>query len=127
MVEILALLVAAFLLGAIPFSYLLVKAIKGVDVRTVGSGNPGATNAARVFGKRFQMPAFLMIFSFDAGKGYVASAVLPPLFVIETASGIPALAAVAAVLACRLPHYPGYHGGIGCPDRVFALKSERDL
>jgi len=44
-------LLASYLLGSIPTAYLFGKALKGVDIRKVGSGNVGATNALRVLGK----------------------------------------------------------------------------
>lgn len=43
-------LIAAYLLGSIPTGYLLVKAVKGFDIRTQGSGNIGMTNVWRVVG-----------------------------------------------------------------------------
>ena len=64
----------AYLLGSIPFGYLAAKA-KGIDIRSVGSGNIGATNAMRVLGK----PAGIFVLLMDALKGYVACAFLPPL------------------------------------------------
>jgi glycerol-3-phosphate acyltransferase PlsY len=66
--------VAAYLLGSIPFGFLVAKA-KGVDIRAAGSGNIGATNAMRVLGK----PAGILVLLMDALKGYVACAFLPPL------------------------------------------------
>jgi glycerol-3-phosphate acyltransferase PlsY len=65
---------AAYLLGSIPFGFLVAKA-KGVDIRSVGSGNIGATNAMRVLGK----PAGIFVLLMDALKGYAACAFLPPL------------------------------------------------
>ena len=65
---------AAYLLGSIPFGYLVAKA-KGIDIRSVGSGNIGATNAMRVLGK----PAGIFVLLMDALKGYAACALLPPL------------------------------------------------
>jgi acyl phosphate:glycerol-3-phosphate acyltransferase len=59
--------VAAYLLGSIPFGFLVAKA-KGVDIRSVGSGNIGATNAMRVLGK----PAGILVLMADALKGYAA-------------------------------------------------------
>ena len=70
----LATLVGAYLLGSIPFGYLMAKA-KGIDIRSVGSGNIGATNAMRVLGK----PAGISVLLLDALKGYVACALLAPL------------------------------------------------
>lgn len=57
----------AYLLGSIPFGFLAAKA-KGIDIRTVGSGNIGATNAMRVLGKPMGIGVLLL----DALKGYVA-------------------------------------------------------
>ena len=65
---------AAYLLGSIPFGFLAAKA-KGIDIRNVGSGNIGATNAMRVLGK----PAGIGVLLVDVLKGYVACAFLPPL------------------------------------------------
>jgi glycerol-3-phosphate acyltransferase PlsY len=66
--------VAAYLLGSIPTGFLVAKA-KGIDIRAVGSGNIGATNAMRVLGK----PAGIFVLIVDAAKGYVACVFLPPL------------------------------------------------
>ena len=59
--------VAAYLLGSIPTGFLVAKA-KGIDIRSVGSGNIGATNAMRVLGK----PAGIFVLLMDAAKGYTA-------------------------------------------------------
>ena len=59
--------VGAYLYGAVPFGYLLARLLKGVDLRDVGSGNVGATNAARVLGWRF----FPLVFVLDFSKGYL--------------------------------------------------------
>ena len=63
---------AAYLLGSIPTGYLMAKA-KGIDIRTVGSGNIGATNAMRVLGK----PAGILVLILDALKGGLAVWLLP--------------------------------------------------
>jgi len=62
---------AAYIFGSIPFGYLVVRLWKGVDVRTVGSGNIGATNVYRAAGV---IPGVLVLL-LDIGKGY-----LPLLF-----------------------------------------------
>ena len=59
--------VAAYLLGSIPTGFLVAKA-KGIDIRSVGSGNIGATNAMRVLGK----PAGIFVLLMDALKGWIA-------------------------------------------------------
>lgn len=64
-------LVAAYLLGSIPFGYLLVKWVKGVDVRTQGSGNIGMTNVWRVAGAKWGILTLVL----DIAKGALAVAV----------------------------------------------------
>jgi glycerol-3-phosphate acyltransferase PlsY len=64
----------AYLLGSIPFGYLAAKA-KGIDIRNVGSGNIGATNALRVLGK----PAGISVLLLDVLKGFAAVAWLTPV------------------------------------------------
>ncbi|HEV2224447.1 MAG TPA: glycerol-3-phosphate 1-O-acyltransferase PlsY [Candidatus Acidoferrales bacterium] len=60
--------IAAYLVGSIPFGYLIVRMGSGSDVRGAGSGNIGATNVTRVAGKA----AGLATLALDAGKGYLA-------------------------------------------------------
>jgi glycerol-3-phosphate acyltransferase PlsY len=62
------LLVAAYLLGGIPFGYLLVKWRTGEDVRAAGSGNIGATNVLRTTGRAMGIATLLL----DVAKGFVA-------------------------------------------------------
>ena len=57
----------AYLLGSIPTGFLVAKA-KGIDIRSVGSGNIGATNAMRVLGK----PTGIFVLLMDAAKGFAA-------------------------------------------------------
>src|SRR5579864_6556330 len=60
--------VIAYVLGAIPFGYLLVKWTTGRDVRSGGSGNIGATNVLRTTGRAAGIATLLL----DIGKGYLA-------------------------------------------------------
>ena len=69
-----AALAASYLLGAVPFGWVLVKLVRGIDLRAVGSGNIGATNAMRVLGK----PLGLLAFFLDFAKGLVPVLVLAP-------------------------------------------------
>src|SRR6476620_1724652 len=64
------LIVAAYLIGSIPFSFLVVKFVAGADIRYHGSRNVGATNVARNFGKVPGIIALLL----DIAKGYAAVA-----------------------------------------------------
>jgi glycerol-3-phosphate acyltransferase PlsY len=59
---------AAYLLGSVPTAYLLVRSIRGVDIRTLGSGNVGATNAGRALGRW----GFVSTLLGDIAKGAVA-------------------------------------------------------
>jgi glycerol-3-phosphate acyltransferase PlsY len=62
---------AGYLAGSMPFGYWLVRLTKGADIRTLGSGNIGATNVWRTFGWRFGLPIVLL----DVGKGFVPALV----------------------------------------------------
>jgi acyl phosphate:glycerol-3-phosphate acyltransferase len=65
--------VLAYLVGAIPFGFILVRLTTGRDVRSVGSGNIGATNAARAAG-----PAVgILAFTLDVTKGFLAATAIP--------------------------------------------------
>jgi glycerol-3-phosphate acyltransferase PlsY len=106
----LALLIASYLVGAIPFGYLVAR-LHGLDIRTWGSGNIGATNVGRALGRRY----FFLVFFLDFAKGalpvLLASRVgqpdsLPP----HTLS---AAAGVAAVLGHLFPVYLRFRGGKG--------------
>jgi glycerol-3-phosphate acyltransferase PlsY len=65
----------AYLVGSIPVGYLLVRAVRGIDVRTVGSGNVGATNVSRALGPRYGVLAFTL----DFAKGFLPTLLLAPL------------------------------------------------
>ena len=66
--------IVGYLLGSIPTGYLFARA-RGIDIRTVGSGNIGATNVFRILGK----PAGIAVLVIDGLKGYAACAWLPDL------------------------------------------------
>jgi len=104
----------AFLLGAVPFALVVVRLLKGVDVRTLGSGNVGATNAARAFATSSgRLTAFLAIYLLDAAKGFVPAWFGP----IWIGAAEPVLAAVlcgaAAVLGHVFTPFLGFRGGKG--------------
>ena len=73
-------LVVSYLLGSIPTAYLFGRALKGIDIRQVGSGNVGATNAMRVLGKRIGITVLLL----DILKGVVAVTLLSNLFINQS-------------------------------------------
>lgn len=98
---------AAYLVGAIPTSYLVVRLVKGVDLRTLGSGNLGATNLYRVLGFKFAVPVAL----FDVAKGLIPVAVMGP----RAGGGefVPVLLGGAAVAGHVFSVFVGFCGGKG--------------
>src|SRR6185369_5532998 len=101
----LAVLLIAYLLGAIPFGYLLVKLKTGADVRTAGSGNIGATNVMRTTGRG----AGILTLILDIAKGYAAVWIAGRL----TESGVlwMSVAAVTVMLGHAYPVFLGFKGG----------------
>ena len=97
----------SYLLGSIPFSFLVARLFGVSDVRTVGSGNVGATNVMRTAGKT----AGLVAFALDALKGALASGLVLRLFPGSVL--LAALAAAAAVLGHMYPVWLGFRGGKG--------------
>jgi glycerol-3-phosphate acyltransferase PlsY len=96
---------AAYLAGSVPFGLLLTRATKGVDLRKIGSGNIGATNAARAGGRGMGVVVLLL----DALKG-----ALPTLVGLKLFGMGPAVAAAAAAFLGHLfPLYLGLRGGKG--------------
>lgn len=87
----------AYLLGAIPFGYLLVKLKTGADVRAAGSGNIGATNVLRTTGRTAGIATLLL----DIAKGYLA------VWIAARLTGHDPLWMAAAALAVMAGHaYP---------------------
>lgn len=74
MSQLLPWVLASYLLGAIPTSWLVVRLVKGQDLRTLGSGNLGATNLYRQLGWKFAVPVGL----FDMAKGALPVLVFAP-------------------------------------------------
>ena len=102
-------LVGAYLIGAIPFGFLIGK-MRGIDVRTVGSKNIGATNVYRTVGHKWGFLAFFC----DFLKGF-----LPAFFALRYAStsafnpNLPVLVGLAAVIGHTLTVFMKFRGGKG--------------
>jgi glycerol-3-phosphate acyltransferase PlsY len=128
MPSLLLTVVVSYLLGSIPFGYLLVRIFRGEDVRRSGSGNIGATNVSR------KSPALgILTLLLDALKGFAAVTIgillspgvspglsLPAVLGHETLlASLPplsvhaAIAAFVAVLGHMFPVWLGYRGGKG--------------
>jgi glycerol-3-phosphate acyltransferase PlsY len=101
------LLTASYLIGSIPFSYLVARWFGVGDVRRVGSGNVGATNVMRSAGKTAGALAFLL----DAAKGGAATYLVKRMVPGDVL--IPSLAAIAAVLGHVFPVWLRFRGGKG--------------
>jgi glycerol-3-phosphate acyltransferase PlsY len=100
-------LLASYLMGAIPTSYLLSRLFAGIDLRAHGSGNLGATNLYRVLGWKYAIPAAAI----DIAKGTV-----PVLLYAPQASGSQLFAlacGVAAILGHVFSVFVGFKGGKG--------------
>ncbi|MGA2233888.1 MAG: glycerol-3-phosphate 1-O-acyltransferase PlsY [Terriglobales bacterium] len=98
----------SYLLGSIPFGYLLVRIFKGQDVRTSGSGNIGATNVAR------KSPALgVATLVLDAAKGLAAVLVARALFSGPHQQLIMTTAAFFAVVGHLFPVWLKFRGGKG--------------
>jgi len=96
----------AYLIGSIPFGLLIAKS-KGIDIRTQGSGNIGATNVLRVIGKRW---GFFTLF-LDLLKGFIPAFFFPLLLKQSTDWGV--LFGIAAILGHTFPVYLKFKGGKG--------------
>jgi glycerol-3-phosphate acyltransferase PlsY len=98
-------LVAAYLIGGIPFGYLLVKLKSGEDVRALGSGNIGATNVLRTTGRGLGVLTLLL----DIAKGALA-VWLADRFLHGSITGM-SLAALAVMAGHAYPIFLKFHGG----------------
>jgi len=108
------LVLASYLLGSIPVGYLLVRLFRNQDIRSVGSGNIGATNVMRSGGRGLGAATFAL----DVVKGAAAVALaawIAPQFASAgiSARDYQALAAVVAVLGHMFPVWLRFRGGKG--------------
>jgi glycerol-3-phosphate acyltransferase PlsY len=112
--------IIAYFLGSIPFGLILVKMVRGEDVRLSGSGNIGATNVARSGGTKLGVATLLL----DALKGYLAVAIaiiashrIPDVDLALAGS----LAALCAILGHVFPVWLKFRGGKGVATAVGAF------
>ena len=99
-------LVGAYLLGSIPAAYLGVKWIKGVDIRTLGTGNVGSSNVARTISKRLAVPIGL----FDMGKGALVVWIAQ---LLGLSAGMQIAVGIAAIAGHNWSLFLGFRGGKG--------------
>lgn len=98
-----AAVLGGYLLGSLPFGYWLVRAFRGEDIRTLGSGNTGATNVFRVYGRRLGIAVALL----DMAKGFAAAA----LGLGAGGALVGVLAGAAAMLGHARPLFLGFRKG----------------
>lgn len=101
--------IIAYLIGSIPFGYLIVRATGGGDVRETGSGGTGATNVSRRAGKAAGIFTLLL----DAAKGALAVVVAKSIFNGDSTDWLIAAAAIAVILGHIFPVWLRFHGGKG--------------
>jgi acyl phosphate:glycerol-3-phosphate acyltransferase len=101
-----AAIIAAYLLGSIPFALIVSRRLSGVDLRHIGSGNLGATNVARASGLR----AGVLVAVLDIAKG--AAGVMVAMRLTSDAAA-PAAAGFAAILGHVYPIWLRFRGGKG--------------
>ena len=105
----------AYLIGGLPFGYWFVRLVFGKDIRTMGSGNIGATNVQRTAGSK----AGVIVLVLDIFKGLLA-VLLADFMTRHNNAGI-ALSAVAVMLGHCYPVFLGFKGGkaVACFIGVF--------
>jgi glycerol-3-phosphate acyltransferase PlsY len=117
--------ILSYLLGSIIGSLLIARLTGGADIRTLGSGNPGATNALRTQGRKVA----LAVLAIDLAKGWIATGVVAPwalpMELVTTPSTLQAWCAPVCGIAVMLGHiYPvwyGFRGGKGVATLVGAV------
>jgi len=113
LLAVLLIIAVSYLLGSIPTGYLLVRVFRNEDIRSVGSGNIGATNVLRSGGKGLGAATFLLDMLKGCAAvwlgGVLAGALAPQLALRDAES----LAAVAAVAGHMFPVWLRFKGGKG--------------
>jgi glycerol-3-phosphate acyltransferase PlsY len=102
-------LAGSYLIGSVPTGYLLVRWVKRIDVRAVGSGNVGATNVARAAGAA----AGLLVLALDLGKGLLAVLGLAPGLIHPVTPAAQLACGLAAVIGHCAPVFLKFQGGKG--------------
>jgi glycerol-3-phosphate acyltransferase PlsY len=115
--------ILAYLLGSVVGSLVVGRLRGGVDIRKLGSGNAGSTNALRTQGLAFG----IWVIVIDVAKGWIAAALLPRLAIpgVEAGSAglaawLPAACGFAAIIGHVFPAWHGFRGGKGVATLVGA-------
>ncbi|MCD4813339.1 glycerol-3-phosphate 1-O-acyltransferase PlsY [bacterium] len=106
--KIIGILLVSYGIGSIPFAYVYGK-IRGVDIRTQGSGNPGATNIMRVFG----VFSGILVLLADAAKGYLAVVIIAGWAVTGNPDLLKVACGLAAIMGHTFTFFLRFKGGKG--------------
>ena len=116
-------LAGSYLMGSIPTAYLLVKWLKRIDVRTIGSGNVGATNVTRVAG----FWAGAAVFLIDALKGIAAVGMIAPSLIHPLTPALRLGCGLMAILGHTFPVFLSFQGGKGVATTIGVLGATMPL
>lgn len=106
--KLLIVLAFSYLIGSIPTGYIIVKALKGTDIRTIGSGSTGATNVKRVLGTKW----FFTVMILDALKGAIPVLLAYKYFNFIDYIGLaPVIAAIAVIIGHSKSIFLNFTGG----------------
>jgi glycerol-3-phosphate acyltransferase PlsY len=97
----------SYVVGSIPWAYLAGRLLKGVDLRTYGSGNLGTTNVMRLLG----LPAAIGVYALDAAKGLIPVLLFPRLFQFDRGGAWAILCGLVAILGHVRPVFLLWRGG----------------
>ncbi len=129
MLNLLFIVVLSYIVGSIPNSIIITKAVKGVDIRKFGSGNAGGTNVSRVLGKKYGLLVILL----DALKGAVAVILIARLYLgnfpfhnatpFDDFTLVQIIAGISAVVGHIWTVFAGFKGGKGIATGLGVLLS----
>ena len=102
------LLVLSYVIGGIPFGFLIVYLVKKADIRELGSGNIGATNVTRVLGKKWG----IFVFVLDFLKGFIVPLIVP-FFITNPPTFVFILSIAAVVSGHNWTPFLKFKGGKG--------------
>lgn len=119
MLSLILLIIASYIVGAVPFAFLIGKYFKGIDIRKIGSGNLGSTNAFRTLG----IPYGILVQLLDIAKGLIVVLLLSHMFYhnlpfknvtpFDDITLVKIIAGVSAVIGHTFSVFVGFRGGKG--------------
>lgn len=107
-IKLLVIMLISYLIGSIPTGYLIVKKLKNIDIRQVGSGSTGATNVKRILGTKW----FFTVMLLDALKGVIPVLIACHWFDFYNIKGLsPVIAGLMAIIGHSKSIFLGFTGG----------------